>query len=146
MKILNKIFFLFVITLFITNCAEKVTYSGKIINDNSLDYSSLVNKQEVLSKFGNPNYIDPIENKYFYYSEKKITKNFFDNKIEKRETIVFVFDSNDLIISVKNYNLDDEKDISFEKDKTPNDLIERGWIEKIFGGVGKSAITEESQY
>ena len=146
MRILNKIFFLLVTLLFITNCNEKVSYSGKIINNNTFDYSNLVNKNEVISKFGNPNYIDPIENKYFYFFEKKVSKNFFDKKIEIRETIVFVFNANDLIVSVEKYNLEDENDISFAKDKTPNELIERGWIEKIFGGVGKSVITEETQY
>ena len=37
---------------------------------------NLNTKKETISYLGYPNYIDPIEKKYFYYSEKKISKNF----------------------------------------------------------------------
>ena len=82
--------------------------------------------------------IDPIESKYFYYSEKKIYKNFFNKKIDDRKLLVFGFNSEEKIKSIDLYNLEDEKDIAIVKEKTKNNLIERGLIEKMFGGVGKS--------
>ena len=85
---------------------------------------------------GNPSFIDPIENKYFYYSEKKIFKNFFDKQIVSRKLLVFEFNLEEKIESINIYNLEDEKDIAIVKEKTKNNLIERGLIEKIFGGVG----------
>ena len=108
------------------SCTEQTIYSGKIINQSNIDYSIIKDKNQLINELGNPSYIDPIENKYFYYSEKKIYKNFFDKKIVSRVLLVFEF------------NLEDEKKIAIVKEKTKNNLIERGLIEKIFGGVGKS--------
>ena len=44
----------------------------------------------------------------------------------------------------KQYNLNQEQQITFIKDKTKNNLVERGLIEKIFGGVGKTGSLETS--
>ena len=59
----------------IISCSKKTTYHGKVLNKEDLSNLSLMNKQDLLNKFGFPTYIDPIEKKYFYYSEvrEKIT-------------------------------------------------------------------------
>ena len=49
-----------------------------------------------------------------------------------------MFNENNTIKSFSQYDLNDQKDIEFIKDKTPNELIERGLIEKIFGGIGQN--------
>ena len=120
------------------SCAEKISYSGKILNTDFFDYKEINNKNELTIKFGQPNYIDPIENKYYYYSEEKITTNFYKNEISRRILMVFMFDDNENIKSVSEYNLNDQQDIDFNEDKTPNQIIKRGLIKKIFGGVGKN--------
>jgi len=96
------------------------------------------NKEEVIDKLGNPNFIDPIEKKYYYYSEKKYVKNFFKQKISNRIMIVFIFNENETIKLVSQYDLNDEQDVKNIKDSTPNELIKRGLIQKIFGGIGNS--------
>ena len=40
------------------------------------------------------------------------------------------------IIEAKAFNMKDIKDIKFVKDQTSNEIVRRGLIEKIFGGVG----------
>ena len=119
-----------------SSCNEKINYSGKILNEENFYFSELKNKKEVISKLGNPNFIDPIEKKYYYFSERKNIKNFFKQKITNRSMIVFVFDINESIKSVSEYNLNDEQDVKYIKEKTPNKLIKRGLIKKIFGSVG----------
>jgi len=52
--------------------------------------------------------------------------------------VVFLFNENNTIKSISQFNLNDKKDIKYIKDKTPYELIERGLIEKIFGGVGNN--------
>tara|TARA_B100001971_G_C18007746_1_gene440723 strand:+ start:393 stop:707 length:315 start_codon:yes stop_codon:yes gene_type:complete len=98
----------------------------------------MTNKNEVLNKIGQPNFIDPIEKKYYYFSEKKNVKNFFEKKIENRIMLVFEFDENDTIKSISKFDLNDQKTINYIKDTTSHELIQRGLIEKIFGGVGSS--------
>ena len=136
---------IFILMLFIIlSCVETKSYSGKLIDEN-FNYESLLNKNQVTSKLGQPNFIDPIENKYYYYFEKRINKNIFDSRIEKRTMIVFNFEENENVQSFNQYNLNQEQQINIIKDKTKNNLIDRGLIEKIFGGIGKQKIYDNSQ-
>ena len=136
---------IFILMLFIiSSCVETKSYSGKLIDEN-FKYDSLLNKTQVTSKLGQPNFIDPIENKYYYYFEKRINKNIFDSRIEKRTMIVFNFEENENVQSFNQYNLNQEQQINIIKDKTKNNLIDRGLIEKIFGGVGKQKLSDNSQ-
>ena len=136
---------IFILMLFIiSSCVETKSYSGKLIDEN-FKYDSLLNKTQVTSKLGLPNFIDPIENKYYYYFEKRINKNIFDSRIEKRTMIVFNFEENENVQSFNQYNLNQEQQINIIKDKTKNNLIDRGLIEKIFGGIGKQKISDNSQ-
>ena len=61
------------------------------------DIYKLTTKDEIIAILGPPNYIDPIEKKYIYYSEKKISKNFYNNKTVERILIVFHFNSENTI-------------------------------------------------
>ena len=124
------IFFL----LLITNCSEKITYTGLII-DEKIDYSELKNKDDLLKILGQPNYIDPIENNFYYFSEKNISKNSLTKKTVDRLILVYYFDDENNIINTKKLNLDDEKIINISENRIKNDLIKKGLIEKIFGGV-----------
>ena len=136
---------IFIPTLFIIlSCVETKSYSGKLIVEN-FKYDSLLNKNQVTSNLGQPNFIDPIENKYYYYFEKTINKNFFNSRIEKRSMIVFNFEENGNVQSFNQYNLDQEQQIDFIKDKTKNNIVNRGLIEKIFGGIGTRPLTDTSQ-
>ena len=136
---------IFIPILFITlSCVETKSYSGKLIDEN-FKYDTLLNKNQVTSNLGQPNFIDPIENKYYYYFEKTINKNFFNYRVEKRSMIVFNFEENGNVQSFNQFNLDQEKQIDFIKDTTKNNLVNRGIIEKVFGGIGRGPLTDTSQ-
>jgi len=131
-----RIFFLFSLLNILLACSEQTIYSGKIINQDNLYNLNITNKDELFEKFGNPSFIDPIENKYFYYSEKIKEKNFFNKKIEYSYLFLFTLDKNEGVLSQKVYNLLETNDIKFAKDETQNNIIERGLLEKLFGGIG----------
>tara|TARA_B100001123_G_C14777793_1_gene815336 strand:- start:51 stop:407 length:357 start_codon:yes stop_codon:yes gene_type:complete len=107
-----------------------------MINFNKFDYNTLKTKNEVIQYLGKPNYIDPIEKKYYYYNEKKITKNFFQTYIEERKLIVYNFDSIENVLEIKEYDLNDENEVVFIEEETSGEVLEKGLLEKIFGGVG----------
>ena len=133
----------FLITLFINTifgCVEKTTYSGKIITESKLSNLKIMNKTDLLSKFGEPNYIDSMQNKYFYYTEKIKSKNFYNKKVEYSYLFVFELDEYDNIIQTDSINLLNQDINKFRKIETQNNIIERGLIEKIFGGVGPKQI------
>ena len=124
----------------LTNCTEKTSYSGKVFKKNE-DIYKLTTKDEIITILGLPNYIDPIEKKYIYYSEKKISKNFYNNKTVERILIVFHFNSDNTIKLINEYNLDNQMDIKLVEDQTSNEIIKQGLLEKVFGGVGKGPVT-----
>ena len=137
-----KIFKLFLlINLFfaIISCSQpNLTYSGKIIDQKNLNNLDISNKNYLVKNFGQPSFIDPIENKYFYYSEKTRENNFFSKKKEYSYIFVFEFDQNDNVGEKKVLNLNELQKIKISKIRTTNQIIERGLIEKIFGidGIG----------
>ena len=120
--------------LLIISCSEKITYTGLIIDEN-INYSEINNKNDLLKLLGQPNYIDPIEKNFYYFSEKNISKNSLTKKTVDRLILVYYFDDENNIINTKKLNLDDEKTINISENRIKNDLIKKGLIEKIFGGV-----------
>ena len=139
-----KIFklFLFINLIFtIISCSQpKITYSGKIINQKNLNNLNISNKSNLVKNFGEPSFIDPIENKYFYYSEKIKEDNFFSKKKEYSYIFVFEFDQNDDLVDKKVLNLNELQKIEINKIRTSNKIVKRGLIEKIFGGVGTQKV------
>ena len=120
----------------LANCSNKTTYSGKVINQDTFKDINFENKNKLISKLGNPSFIDPIENKFFYYSEVSEKKSILKKKIKYSYVFVFKIDEYDQIVESKVYNTKDIKKIKFSNDKTSNEIIKRGLLEKIFGGVG----------
>tara|TARA_B100000989_G_scaffold238543_1_gene185463 strand:- start:163 stop:591 length:429 start_codon:yes stop_codon:yes gene_type:complete len=120
----------------LANCSNETIYSGKILNEEELNDINFNNKEKLINKLGYPSYIDPIENKFFYFSEKSKKKSIFKRDIEYSYVFVFKIDENNKIINSKVYNTNELNNIKFADDKTSNEIIKRGLIEKIFGGVG----------
>ena len=129
--------FLFISIFFVlANCSNKTTYSGKILSNEDFNEINFTNKEKLISKLGTPSYIDPIENKFFYFSEKSKKKSIFDKEVKYSFVFVFKIDDNDQIINSQVFNIKDIKEIELSKDKTANEIVKRGLLEKIFGGVG----------
>ena len=136
-----KLFLLINLIFAIISCSQpKLTYSGKIINQNNLNNLNITNKNYLIKIFGEPSYIDPIENKYFYYSEKIKEDNFFSKKKEYSYIFIFEFDQNDNVIEKKVLNLNEVQKTKINKMRTSNKIVKRGLIEKIFGGVGTQKV------
>ena len=130
-----------IIYIFILNCSNQTIYSGKILNQVNLDNINFKNKETLLIKMGQPSFIDPIENKYFYYSAKKNKKSIFKNEVEYSYIFVFKFDEFDNIKKSQVYDLKKNENVEFIDDETDNEVVKRGLIERIFGGVGPQEIS-----
>ena len=127
---------LFSIIFFLYSCNQQTIYSGKILNQDDFDNINYKNKSILIDRLGMPNFIDPIENKFFYFSQKKIKKSIINDQIEYSYIFVFKFDDSDQIIESNSYNLLRKDEIKLVEEETKNNLIKRGLIEKVFGGVG----------
>ena len=133
---MSKPFIYICIFFVLANCSNKTTYSGKIINHNTLQNINFENKNNLINRLGYPSYIDPIENKFFYYTELSDKKSILKKEVKYSYVFVFKIDEYDQIVESKVYNTKDIENIKFSKDKTSNEIVKRGLLEKIFGGVG----------
>ena len=133
---MNILYVLIVFIFFISNCTQQTTYSGKILELSNLDSINFENKESLVDKLGSPSYIDPISNKFFYYSEKQQKKSIFNKKTDYSYIFVFEFDREDKIIYSKVFDLTNRQNIDLIKEETSSEIIKRGLLEKIFGGVG----------
>ena len=134
-----KIVFLIFFIQYIFGCVEKTTYSGKIITNDDFDLK-ILNKNELINKFGQPSYIDNLSNKYFYFTEKKKETNFYNKKIEYSYLFVFEINDDDRIVNSESINLLKDKNHKYRKIQTSNNIIKRGLLEKIFGGIGTNPL------
>ena len=130
-----KILIIF-IYLFLLSCSNKTIYSGKIFDEETFDNLDFDNKETLLKQMGNPSFIDPIENKYFYYSEKTSKKSIFNKDTKYSYVFVFKFDENNKILNSKVFDLKNKKNIEIIEKQTSNEIVKRGLLEKFFGGIG----------
>jgi len=130
-----KIIIIIILLQYIFGCVEKTTYSGRIINNADLDLK-ILNKNELIRKFGQPSYIDGLSNKYFYFTKKSKEKNFYNNKIEYSYLFVFELNESDKIVNSESINLLKEKNHKYRKIQTKNNITKRGLLETFFGGIG----------
>ncbi len=133
---MNKLLFYICIFFILANCSNKSIYSGKIINEEDFKDINFQNKEKLISKLGYPSYIDPIENKFFYFTELSQKKSILKKKIKYSYVFVFKIDNNDKIVNTEVFNTKDINNIKFSDEKTSNEIVKRGLLEKIFGGVG----------
>ena len=117
-----KIFFYICIFFILANCSNKTTYSGKILNNEELKEINFTNKEKLISKLGKPSYIDPIENKFFYFSEVSEKKSILKKKIKYSYVFVFKIDEYNQIVESKVYNTKNIESIKFSDDKTYNEI------------------------
>ena len=96
---MSKLIIYIGIFFILANCANKTTYSGKIINHDTLQNINFVNKNNLISKLCDPSYIDPIENKFFYFSEKSQRKSIFNKETNYSYVFVFKINSNTFSLS-----------------------------------------------
>ena len=140
--LLKKKLLILILFFFTINCSEKTYFSGNIINKDA-DFNRYENINDLVSALGKPNYIDTIENKYYYYNQVSITNNLFKDEIKNRRILVFSF-KDEIILSANEYNLNDENQIKINEEETENELLKTGIIKKIFGGVDPSNMTNAS--
>ena len=134
-----KIIVTIILFQYIFGCVEKTTYSGKIIINDDLDLN-ILNKNELVNKFGQPSYIDNLSNKYFYFTEKKKETNFYNKRTEYSYLFVFEVNDNDEIVNSESINLLKEKNHKYRNIQTSNNIIKRGLLETIFGGIGANPL------
>ena len=119
------------------SCSPTIEKSGLSEIDKFSTSFEELNKSEIIAIIGNPSSLDSLNNSFIYFSEINNKKNIFNNKILSRNIYVIKFDENNIFSSLNHYLLDDKNKIQISKNTTESEIIKLGYIEKIFGGIGK---------
>ena len=122
--------------ILIVSCTNETIYSGKIINQDNLSNINYKTKLDLINNLGEPSYIDPIEKKFFYFSEKKEITSAFKKQTKYSYIFVFTIDENEDVISSKVLDLSNKNKIKIISEETDNRIVKQGLLERIFGGVG----------
>tara|TARA_B110000014_G_scaffold12288_1_gene8339 strand:- start:213 stop:665 length:453 start_codon:yes stop_codon:yes gene_type:complete len=138
------LFILIFISLLSFSCTTSVQKSGKIDSDKYLMEFKDLNKIQIIEILGEPSSIDSLTNSYIYISEVAETKNIFNKKIISRNIYVIKFDQNDSYQNINQYEINSGNEITISKKITNDEIIKTGYIEKIFGGVGKKQSLESA--
>ena len=131
-----RFFIIFIIAIIIYSCTNSVQKSGLTNVDKFTMSFDGMNKNEVTKIIGTPSSIDTFNNSILYFSEIINEKNIFSNKIVSRDVYIFKFDKNNIFLKLDHFLIDNNNKITFAKKTTESEIIETGYIEKIFGGVG----------
>ena len=119
------------------SCSPTIEKSGlSEIDKFSTSFEGL-NKSEIIAIIGNPSSLDSLNNSFIYFSEINSKKNIFNNKILSINIYVIKFDEKNIFSSLNHYLLDDKNKIQISKNTTESEIIKLGYIEKIFGGIGR---------
>ena len=131
-----KYFCIVIFVLITISCSEKTIYSGKILNQEKFKNINFENKENLIKIMGQPSFSDPLENKFFYFSKKEIKYSVFKNEISYSYIFIFKFNKNNEIIKSQVYDLKNTDKLKMIEEETSSEIVKRGLLERIFGGVG----------
>ena len=95
-------------------------------------------RSEVLKMLGSPSSEASFGNKTWYYvSTIKQTRSILPSKIVDQHTTEISFYDNDTVSDIKQYSLDDSKNIEMVKRTTPTEGETLGFFEQIFANLGR---------
>ena len=114
---------------------KTASVTEKIISSNEIMMEALEE-----SKVVNQELVEFLENSLNNYKKQNKSnsrkKTILKKEIKYSYVFVFELDKYDQIVESKVFNTKDIKNIKFSNDKTSNEIVKRGLLEKIFGGVG----------
>ncbi len=125
-----------IFVLITISCSETTIYSGKILNQEEFKNINFENKENLIKIMGQPSFSDPLENKFFYFSKKETKHSVFKNEISYSYIFIFKFDKNNQIIKSQVYDLKNTDKLKIIEEETSSEIVKRGLLERIFGGVG----------
>lgn len=122
-------------------CAPTVDRHGFVADSkDATDIKAGVDtKATVLARMGTPSTTGSFDEESWYYmstAQSRIA--FFDPKTTERHVIAIKFGPDDIVTSVENYGLEKGRVIAYNSEKTPTRGRELGFIEQLFGNIGRT--------
>ena len=95
-------------------------------------------KETILAKYGEPSTISTFNGDIWYYiSSRERRYAFFEDKTTWRQIVAIHFGPGGLVAQVKDYGLEDGRELALVGRETPTKGKELTLLEQIFGNVGQ---------
>ena len=128
--------------LLVAGCAAEVSVHGIELDPEDLAAVSpgKSDRADVESKLGTPSTVGTFNDDIWYYmSERRAQRSFFDPKILERKIIAITFDGKDLVEDVYTYTVLDGQEVKIVSRVTPTTGNELTFLQQIFGNLGRFA-------
>lgn len=116
-----------------------VSHRGHIQHESLLeDVSPGTSQETLLQRYGSPSSRSGFgEETWYYIQSRKEGQAFLKPKITEQQVIAVVFDSGGAVKEVKEYGLDDSREVVVVDDITPTEGHSIGFFEQVLGNVGR---------
>lgn len=96
------------------------------------------NKESVYQRLGSPSTTATFNEEVWYYiSSRHEARAFFAPKVTEREVLAVFFGEDDMVADIGKYGLEDGQVVAYVERKTPTRGKELGFLEQIFGNLGR---------
>lgn len=124
----------------LAGCPKQVNVQGWIPDETLISEvrPHVDNKDSVSQLLGSPSVVATFNDKTWYYISKRVETFAFMAPQTTDELVLEVnFDKNDLVDHMRRYTLADARDVPLESRTTPARGKELGFLEQIFGNLGR---------
>lgn len=136
----SKLLFAAGLSALLAACAPKVDVRGNMPDPERLAEIAPgeMSRQEVREILGTPSSVAVFDQEtWFYVSQKTETLAFFEPEIKERKVVILKFDPQGMVSDIRTLSAKDGKKIMPIDRKTPTAGSEFGFIEQIFGNIGR---------
>ncbi|MGE5147413.1 MAG: outer membrane protein assembly factor BamE [Candidatus Eiseniibacteriota bacterium] len=117
-----------------SGCAPRVQNLGNAPTARALDEVKVGKSQaDVTAALGSPSATGTFDPRIWYYISKRTeTMAFFKPTVTEQKVIEIQFDNDGIVKSIKNYSLDQARDVSLVSDETPTIGREPGILKSLY--------------
>ena len=137
---ISKLFFLSLFVFGLVGCSGDIflVHNGNMPSSEKISQIRKgQNKAEVESVLGSPSAVTSFDNRTWIYMSSTLKKvALFKPEEMKRDVLAITFNDDGKVATIKNYDLEDGRQINVDTTATPTAGTQLGFFRKYFGGVG----------
>ena len=121
-------------------CTPIVDQRGHVVEKGTYEklQAGTSTKDDVLTLLGSPSTVAAFDAETWYYiSQRAETVAFKEPQVRQQNVVAIAFESSGTVKTINNYTLKDGKAVDMVDRKTPTAGKELGYIEQLFGNLGK---------
>lgn len=121
-------------------CTPIVDQRGHVVEQGTYEklQAGSSTKDDVLNLLGSPSTVAAFDNETWYYISQRAERVAFrEPQVREQHVVAIAFESSGTVKKIDNYSLKDGKVVDMVDRKTPTAGKELGYIEQLFGNLGK---------